>query len=306
MRRGLSIAVAVQLSILLIASLGPSAGASGQDPVEDAITTILDDRIAGSGESPPNRVLVVSANLQEAFDDKDVRNQRDISRFPGRLLRKTPFKPDVLLLQEIRLKSARYVAQELSKRVGDRYTVGNELLPLPYDVVGGVWVQTDTAVLINQATMTATGEGGFVKTPHPWGVKKKKMVKEHAFLPVEEDASGESMAFMSLHFPPAPGSRKTHKKLFGKWTQEVIDVLEKRYPNAAKLIGGDFNQLRKTAGPGVRGVMNDNGYKIVAPTKEPFRTDFIYSEVDGIRGGRDSGKASYSDHVFIWSLVQVP
>ena len=111
---------------------------------------------------------------------------------------------------------------------------------------------------------------------------------------------------MSLHFPPAPGSRKTHKKLFGKWTQEVIDALEKRYPNAAKLIGGDFNQLRKTAGPGVRGVMNANGYKIVAPTKEPFRTDFVYSEVDGLRGGRDPGKANYSDHVFIWSLVQVP
>ena len=183
--------------------------------------------------------------------------------------------------------------------------VANDLLTLPYEVVGGVWVQTDTAVVVNRATVTPTSDGGFVRTPSPWGVKKKKMVKQHAFLPVQDVASGERLAFMSVHFPPAPGSRKTHKKLFGRWTKELVGTMRKRYPNAVKLIGGDFNQLRKTAGSGVRGVMNQAGYRIVAPTREPYRTDFVYSEAKGLRGGRDPRKGRYSDHVFIWALVKI-
>ena len=98
MRRQSSVAVVVVLSFSALWIEGPTVAAQ-------VIPSPLELAGSGSPESPVDELLVVSANLQEAFDDADVRDTKDIAGFSGRLLRQVPYKPDVLLLQEVRLSS---------------------------------------------------------------------------------------------------------------------------------------------------------------------------------------------------------
>ena len=65
---------------------------------------------AGATEaSPPGRVVVVTTNLQEAWQTADVRDHSEMENYVERLIDQLPYFPDVVLLQEVKLSSARYV-----------------------------------------------------------------------------------------------------------------------------------------------------------------------------------------------------
>src|SRR3972149_2222495 len=64
---------------------------------------------AALNDTPDDRVLIVTTNLQEAYGDSDVGNLRDMRNYVDRLLKLVPNNPDVLNLQEITVKGARFV-----------------------------------------------------------------------------------------------------------------------------------------------------------------------------------------------------
>src|SRR5438105_14404402 len=59
------------------------------------------------------KALVVELNIREAFGKL---NLSHIDTFTGRLLSQVPYVPDVVLLQEVRRRSARYAAKVMTSQ----------------------------------------------------------------------------------------------------------------------------------------------------------------------------------------------
>ena len=245
----------------------------------------------------PSSLVVVTANLNEAYDAKDVRSPKELRRFPQRVVARTPHDPDVLLLQEVRERSAKYVARAMSDETGDRYIIATPVLKEAYRATERKWIERDTAVLLNSTTMKPLSKGGVVRTRKPWGVKKKRMYKEHGYVLAKERSTGRRVAALSLHFPPAPGGRSTFPGKFAEWTRKVATVLKRKYPNATRIVGGDFNQV---SGGAHRRVLEGSGYTFILPTGVILGVDHIFTTGVAGRGGADSRKGSYSDHRFFW------
>lgn len=93
------------------------------------------------GESPRGQVLVVDANLLEAFGGADVADAADMNNFVRRLVAQLPYAPDALLLQEVVGPSAENVARFMSAATGLEYDVALATYPSPsnrqVEVIGG-------------------------------------------------------------------------------------------------------------------------------------------------------------------------
>ncbi|MGH2753740.1 MAG: endonuclease/exonuclease/phosphatase family protein [Actinomycetota bacterium] len=248
-------------------------------------------------------LVIVTANLNEAYDARDVRSPKELKSFPRRVASRTPNDPDVLLLQEVRERSAKYVARAMSRQTGDRYLVATPVLEEAYRATATKWIERDTAVLLNSETMKPLSKGAVVRTPKPWGVKKKRMYKEHGYVLAKERSSGARVAALSLHFPPAPGGRSTFPGKFAEWTRKVAGVLKRRYPNATRIVGGDFNQV---SGGAHRPVLENFGYTFIVPAGVILGVDHIFTTGVAGRAGADSREGSYSDHRFFWGESLVP
>src|SRR5687768_17287391 len=70
-----------------------------------------------SAHSPPGQLLVVATNLLEAWGD-EANNNSEMDIYVSRLLNQVPYLPDVLLLQEVKYRSARYVKNLLTRETG--------------------------------------------------------------------------------------------------------------------------------------------------------------------------------------------
>ena len=73
--------------------------------------------------TPDDSVMVVTANLREAWSYSDVQSHWDMDKFVNRVLDEFRYRPDILALQEVRRASAKYVARKLSGKSGQRYQV---------------------------------------------------------------------------------------------------------------------------------------------------------------------------------------
>lgn len=104
--------------------------------------------------------------MYEAFGVDDVRNHGDMKNYVDRLLTLVPYNPDILNLQVITEKPARYVADRLSKATGDDYIValspGNE----PWVQKGETVTKTETAIVLNNTTMKKEDSGGYLTTTY--------------------------------------------------------------------------------------------------------------------------------------------
>ncbi len=205
---------------------------------------------AAVAETPPGRVLVIDANLQEAYGNHDLASMRELAVFAGRVLQRVPARPDVFLLQEVRRKSARRVARLFTLRTGNEYVVAVKPGRRPsHQVAPHRYVHTETAILLNKSTMERLSGGGFVKGKYaPWARARGSnfVIRRFAFVLARERASGMRLPLASLHFNNTSSFRSRSAAQFykNKWSKHIANNLRRRYGHHrnAYVVAGDFNQ----------------------------------------------------------------
>lgn len=290
---------------------------------------------AGGGKSPDGQVLVVTANLKEAYPDgNDLQRTGDMRVFVTRLLDQTPFAPDVLHLQEVRRQSAVFVARVLSNRTGRSYIVA---VKPPRDIIteeGGQSVHTDTAIILNRATMVARSKPGYIRTTYDRSESapgKKVIVRRQAHIAAEERATGTTIASMSLRFAHISDlrSRDVSFRLRYQWSNQMAGFIDRRYPATAqtmRVIAGDFNAVRCMNGD-PRNCREAGFWKLMTGDRYNYKealfrsglatgVDYIFIRDDvadaGFDRNYDADRAErglepyYSDHRFRWAVVTPP
>ena len=200
----------------LVAALAMGALVAGSNAV--AGTGV----VARDSQTTLDTLVIVTANLNEAYDDKDVRSMKELAPSPARVVA-TAHRMTLTSCSFKRCDaaSAKYVADKMSKETGDRYVLATPLAKEPYRSTATKWIERDVAVLLNTSTMKSLGKSGVVTTPKPWGVKDKRMYKEHVYALAQVRSTGNKVAALSLHFPPSPGDRIVFPGKFAKWTRKV-------------------------------------------------------------------------------------
>ncbi|HEX2050372.1 MAG TPA: endonuclease/exonuclease/phosphatase family protein [Actinomycetota bacterium] len=311
MYRFFSAVAAVALALGLLASL-PTTAASGTDA------------------SPPGRVLVVTANLQEAYDSSDPGDPRELVVFVDRVLEQTPHVPDVLLLQEVRGSSSRFVARELSERTGHDFRVALDVGEDPYTPFERHVLHRETTVVVDATTMDASGAGRVVETRYDradaYGARPH--VKSHVVTLVDEADGPLRAAVASVHY--VLGNRfESHALAHAykrRWTVDVHDALASYFParsaTTVGVVGGDFNASRCADDPGRRcepspfwrTLTEDYGYSdAIWDSWGRTGVDYLFTDgavvaagADWDYGGKDVARddpSFYSDHRFRWAVV---
>lgn len=287
---------------------------------------------AGAGEP---RVVVVTANLQEAYDERDLRDMREMRVFVSRLLERAP-APDVLLLQEVRRASAAYVAELLEARTGHDFAVVRDPGPEPWARRGGVIVKSETAVLIDADTMARAGRGGWLRQTHDaddGAAGETRTVKKTAYVPLEQRATGLRVAVASAHFhlDNLLRSKRVAARYKERWSVEITRLLQREYPSSVHVWGGDLNASR-CRDPRADGCVLSPFWKTM--TTEPFdyddvvytvsvrdddvvekrtgHSDYVFTDGTPVDAGSDitykdelehDSSVFYSDHRFFWAVV---
>ena len=281
---------------------------------------------SGLNVSPGGRVVVVTANLQEAFGAES-RHNSEMGVFVPRLLDQVPYRPDVVLLQDSRKKAVDKVASLLTKQTGDRYVVGQKLRKEPWQKLPHkVWYSTETAIIVNSATMKIFGKRDWVRIRNPWGHPKKNYTeyKGQAYLGVEEKDGGARVGVMGVHLPKGPNKSTAVAKKFAPWVDRLATFMEKKYPNMPRIIGGDFNQTKcigkdpckyapfwKTLESSKFGY-TESIWKIQEAKnwryRIPLAVDWIFStaeEVINADGDEKNPPKFYSNHRFFWADLKI-
>ena len=204
---------------------------------------------AGLERTPRNRVLVVIANLKEAWGTEDLGNLREMRVFTRRLINKLPARPDVLLLQEVRHRSASRVASLLGEKTNDAYRVAVDPGRQPSRRISEIRVRyTETAILLNKDTMSKASQGAFIRSNYKARHRAPSTdvsIFRQALLLAKEDATGTTIAVASVHLL-VQGRLKTlwlSERYRDRWAKQVADELRARYARSdITVIGGDFNQ----------------------------------------------------------------
>ncbi|MDQ4065680.1 MAG: hypothetical protein M3161_06500, partial [Actinomycetota bacterium] len=225
---------------VLVSLLGCALALTGVSPVH-----------AGATEaSPPERVVVVTTNLQEAWSRQtdDLKDQSELDIYVQRLLDQLPYFPDVLLLQEVRRKSARYVKDLLTQETGDTYGWGVMPPRKPWRNTESVRIETDSAVLFNADAMRKLDDGGFIsltyKRSHAADQVERVERTQHARVSLIERDGDLMVAGASVHMQYGHLQERHIDRYQVQWTDKLAQVMADRYPDALRNIGGDFNQDR--------------------------------------------------------------
>jgi hypothetical protein len=266
--------------------------------------------------------MIVTANLNEAWDYGDTQRHGDMDRFVNRIL-KQKWTPDVLAVQEVRRSSAQYVAKKLSARSGLPFRV--VVLPpsnpfQPYKGRAGAY---ETSIIANTKTMRIVNNGGMM----PTAARPEHVVEPHdpvffqSYALLQKRSSDENFAMMSVHLYPRGylANMDLDKSYRKKWADQMRRKLVERYGGRANLnyvLAGDFNQSVCLRGHWSR-----------CFTKSPFATALTragYENTSKDQGEVDliwsRGKPNayhlwdrklksmpaakrYSDHPFRWSLL---
>jgi hypothetical protein len=275
-------------------------------------------------ESPLRQALIVTANVRESKAGRDLRNPGDMRLFVGAVLDEVRYDPDVLLLQEVRRKSARFIVNELSSRTGSNYRLVVDPGPDPWRKGSNKAILTETAIVLNTDTMRTIDGGGYVRTSFSRREARrgvKPVTKSHAFMLAGEDGSSFSLPLASVHFSLDSELRtqRVAKRKRKEWARIVSSKLADRYgaktADRARVIGGDFNAGRCAGGtrswqedcnlsPFWRYLTADRGYRDSVWTADAMvGVDIVFTNKSVVNAGIDRGKASYSDHRFRWAIV---
>ena len=277
------------------------------------------------GNTGPRRVLLVSANLHEINYPDAARND-DMRLFVKYLARDLPARPDVLALQELAGPSAEAVAAILTERFGGRYRVAVGAGDPPWHQLSETRVLgDDTAILINERTMTTSGPSGHIRIGYSYEnstAGQEVRVKKHAFALVRERKGGLAIPVASVHFPKTDLFRnpRTSRRLKARWLGDVDKALARAYPgrqhSRMRVIAGDLNNPRCFRGQpacretpsykvATRRLHYADAIQVLNGWDNPI--DFIFSRADVVNSGWDtSGKQAhpYSDHPYRWALLE--
>lgn len=286
---------------------------------------------AGSDQSPQGELLIVVNNLNEDDDPSDLRRSPEAKVLARRVLDQVPYRPDVLLLQEVVSETARRVARVFSNKTGNTYEVIRSC-PLETSyifITKRRRLNCETAILINRATIDVVDRGGFVKTTYALKHAAEHVVtRKHAHALLEKTGGSPRFAAMSVHWV-RKNNIKGERRQFSyqdEWATKQADLLVDRYTSAAfRLMGGDLNQDRCAQEP-------SRNCQPLAPFYETL-TGSTYNYIDAIRAIQPQGGVDfvfstaavldagvdnsynknttdpnefYSDHRFRWALVEIP
>lgn len=280
--------------------------------------------------SPDRQVLVVTANLREAYaSGNDLRDNSDMKVFVRRLLEHARYLPDVLLLQEVRRQSTNFVARHMSRKTGRDYVA---VVKPPWDIMkeeNGTLVHTETAIVINRSTMARKSRGGYIRTTYDRrdaAPGTRVNVKRHAHIAAAERSSGTRIALMSLRFAHNNDLRSASlgQAYRYKWSNKVASFIASKYPGTARamrVIGGDFNAARCVTKNPCREaafwkLLTGDRYRYIDAMHhvgEWDGVDFIFARQQVVAGAIDrtynADRAErglepyYSDHKFRWGVI---
>lgn len=208
--------------------------------------------------SPDPQILVVTANLYEAFDQADVDDGADVKVFAERIAGELPYAPDVVLLQEVVAESAERAASKLEQQTGHPYVVAIGPEETTTVETGDDYKKVrDTAILYNDTTMKvathdgAADEGGYISSWYSAeeGLEtEKRHIKQQAYIYLKKDGvEGTRFGFVSVHFATSDrlASDEVALEKKGEWSADLVTEIEGRYTYAdGFVIGGDFNNKR--------------------------------------------------------------
>jgi hypothetical protein len=274
-------------------------------------------RAATLVNSPPGEVTIITNNLLEGFGDRDLTDMTEVNVFTGRVLDKVPYIPDMLLLQEVRSKSASYVAELMTKKTNQTFVVAVDAGVKPWWQTETKVIKMDTAIVINAHTMTEIGPGGYIQTRYA-RPNSKPEYKKNARGYFEEKLGGARVAAVSIHIPGVNLERKV---------KNLSSALDAAYPPSGidhfTVLGGDLNAL---------GLVRDASGKLVPTrwwktvTSDPYSyqdtvfafrkvrgIDYVFARETGLDAGvdstydpiaaKDDSTSFYSDHKFRWANV---
>jgi endonuclease/exonuclease/phosphatase family metal-dependent hydrolase len=266
--------------------------------------------------SPKGRVTVITANLQEGFNTRDLQNMSELKVFATRVLHVVHSRPDVLLLQEVNSKSAHRVARLFTRKTGQKYAVVADAGDKAFRETPTKVIKSDTAIVINTGTMAKAGGSGYIVTRYKRPGSPKPEYKRNARALVSERGGTISLAMATIH---VPGYR------IGRRSKRIARRLQHAYPSSSRhqleVLGGDFNQVGThylsyghmatdhfwdLLTKGFHYV--DSGYNVL----ESRSSDYVFVR-RGVRGAgvdrsydpiASRGTSSfYSDHKFRWAVV---
>jgi hypothetical protein len=257
-------------------------------------------------------LLVVTANLDEAYGREDTRAHEELDRFVAALLERLPALPDAVMVQEVTAGAARYLARALTEASGAPYVAsitprGTRWSPYPRRRV-----HSETGILLNTQTLRAR-EGGFVRTTlRRANVVLRSVVKENAYVVAQVRGTDQVVPLASIHLPPGAAleAQADAEVTRSRWVHKIVAFLGAHGRHAAAVIAGDFNDHRTarfwrelTSGRhGLRDALAEHRGRGAG-------VDFIFSASPVIDAGVDasfsSRRSRYSDHRFRWSLIGV-
>ena len=292
---------------------------------------------AGPRNSPLGQVEIVTINIEEAYSQDpsrpsggDLTSHFEIPNFVDRVIRETRYYPDALLVQEVNYETSGFLARELSRRTNQRYVVA--IRPVKDTTVeySDKQVHTETAIIINTATMKVAKSGGYYAAKYPRSAGPsgaRVQVTKQAYVLAQERGSGVRVPLVSVHFPNLFHFRTLQLSNYwrGQWAKDIGRILERRYNavsrNDLTNFGGDFNMKACYRGSAPRcstpsaywKVLTSSPYKYVDPLLprgidgvDRILTDGVIVEAEWDRSGDFSEtdrSRFYSDHRFRWSVV---
>lgn len=282
--------------------------------------------------SPPDEMMVVTTNLQEAWQD-EANDNSEMDKYVARLLAQLPHLPDVLLLQEVKLKSARYVKDLLTTTTGDTYGWGHKPPAQP-------WIQNlkrrwemDNAILFNTETTRKVGKSDWIdltyKRAHAADKVERVETTRHGTVSLTERDGDMTLASITVHLQYGHLEPRYDPKYQVTWTDRLAQALDNRYPGAVHAIGGDFNEDRCVGESGVSNCdeapfwhnlttapwnYEDSVYRVFRNGKDGVGlggVDFIFTTGRPIDAGSDKSydrhnpATFYSDHRFYWAEIGI-
>lgn len=272
------------------------------------------------------QILVVTANLEEAWDARDRADASDLAAFARRVKAVAPHAPDVLLLQEVTRAASKRLVRLLKAKTSRTYAIAASAGRSPADVKKDHVITRETAILINVRTMERVGKRRYVDTTfarrHGSGGGLRE-VKRNAVALVRERKTGITYPITSVHFHTRRQLRsaelsRRYRKL---WVRRVDAFLTKTWPRHRHnaIIGGDFNAHRARWKKGHRltqrwwRAMENRRFRDSIYEVAPFGgVDYIFTRtriagagVDADYDWRQAAGTSkyYADHQLRWALL---
>ena len=288
---------------------------------------------AGPRNTEDGQILVLTMNLEEAYsmNQGDLRDNFEVDNFAQRVRDVVPQTPDVVLLQEVNHQTSDLAARKLSQRLGQKFVVAVRPIKNTTIEYPSKQVHTETAILLNSATMAVDDRGGFIDASYPQSAAApgdKVNVRRHAFMLARERSSGVKVPLVSVHYAMVKSfkTEQLSNEYRGKWSKQIESKLARRYQadstSRATVVGGDFNASRCVSGSFAScreasywKVFTSEPHKYVDTLRElglPAGVDVLFSTARPLRGDWDKAgdfagsdrQRFYSDHRFRWVVVE--